>query len=152
MSALASGLVDFVDTLGLTEIDLLGWSLGGIVVQAVTLQRPDLVRRLVVAGSSPGGGVPGMPQADPKIWQGGDQTGQRRRRFPLSLLPRHRARTRTGHAVAAPIGPSHTIRRPRAGLLGDDAGTVGRHRINGLERVGSSGRGDDSGTGCQRRP
>lgn len=69
MDALAGGLVEFVEALGLTEIDLLGWSLGGIVVQAVTLQRPALVRRLVVAGSSPGGGVPGMPQADPKIWQ-----------------------------------------------------------------------------------
>ncbi|WP_431816562.1 alpha/beta fold hydrolase [Gordonia jacobaea] len=69
MSALAGGLIEFVEALGLAEIDLLGWSLGGIVVQAVTLQRPDLVRRLVVAGSSPGGGVPGMPQPDPRIWQ-----------------------------------------------------------------------------------
>ncbi len=69
MDALAGGLIEFVDALGLTEIDLLGWSLGGIVVQAATLQRPSLVRRLIVAGSSPGGGVPGMPQADPRIWQ-----------------------------------------------------------------------------------
>lgn len=69
MAALADGLTEFVDTLGLSEVDLLGWSLGGIVVQAATLQRPDLVRRLIVAGSSPGGGVPGMPQPDPKIWQ-----------------------------------------------------------------------------------
>jgi pimeloyl-ACP methyl ester carboxylesterase len=45
MDALADGLIDFVDALALAEIDLLGWSLGGIVVQAVTLRRPDLVRR-----------------------------------------------------------------------------------------------------------
>lgn len=69
MTGLAGGLIDFVDTLGLTGIDLLGWSLGGIVVQAVALARPALIRRLIVAGSSPGGGVPGMPQPDPKIWQ-----------------------------------------------------------------------------------
>ncbi|MGV9859052.1 alpha/beta fold hydrolase [Gordonia sp. NPDC003425] len=69
MHALAGGLIDFVEALNLRQIDLLGWSLGGIVVQEATLQRPDLVRRLVVAGSSPGGGVPGMPQADPRIWQ-----------------------------------------------------------------------------------
>ncbi|MBI5341569.1 MAG: alpha/beta hydrolase [Mycolicibacterium rufum] len=69
MDALAAGLTEFVDALGLTEIDLLGWSLGGIVVQAAALQRPDLVRRVIVAGSSPGGGVPGMPQPDPRIWQ-----------------------------------------------------------------------------------
>ncbi|UVO12528.1 alpha/beta hydrolase [Mycobacterium sp. SVM_VP21] len=69
MDALAGGLIEFVEALGLAEVDLLGWSLGGIVVQAATLQRPDLVRRLIVAGSSPGGGVPGMPQPDPRIWQ-----------------------------------------------------------------------------------
>jgi pimeloyl-ACP methyl ester carboxylesterase len=69
MDALAGGLIEFVEALGLSEIDLLGWSLGGIVVQAATLQRPELVRRLIVAGSSPGGGVPGMPQPDPTIWQ-----------------------------------------------------------------------------------
>lgn len=69
IDGLAGGLADFVDALGLAEVDLLGWSLGGIVVQAATLQRPDLVRRLIVAGSSPGGGVPGMPQPDPRIWQ-----------------------------------------------------------------------------------
>ncbi|KAA1430188.1 alpha/beta fold hydrolase [Mycolicibacter arupensis] len=69
MDALAGGLIEFVEALGLAEIDLLGWSLGGIVVQAATLQRPGLVRRLIVAGSSPGGGVPGMPQPDPRIWE-----------------------------------------------------------------------------------
>lgn len=69
MTDLAGGLLDFVDGLGLAEIDLLGWSLGGIVVQAAALARPGLVRRLIVAGSSPGGGVPDMPQPDPRIWQ-----------------------------------------------------------------------------------
>lgn len=69
MDGLAGGLVEFAEALGLAEIDLLGWSLGGIVVQAVTLLRPDLVRRLIVAGSSPGGGVPNMPQPDPRVWQ-----------------------------------------------------------------------------------
>ncbi|MEZ0356362.1 alpha/beta fold hydrolase [Mycobacterium sp. SA01] len=69
MDALAGGLAEFVDALGLAQVDLLGWSLGGIVVQAATLNRPDLVRRLIVAGSSPGGGVPDMPAPDPRIWQ-----------------------------------------------------------------------------------
>jgi len=69
MAGLAGGLIEFIDVLGLTHVDLLGWSLGGIVVQAATLQRPDLVRRLIVAGSSPGGGVPGMPSPDPRVWQ-----------------------------------------------------------------------------------
>src|SRR6185312_8026274 len=42
-------------------VDLLGWSLGGIVAQEVARRRPELVRKLVVAGSAPGGQIPGAP-------------------------------------------------------------------------------------------
>jgi pimeloyl-ACP methyl ester carboxylesterase len=45
-------------------VDVLGWSMGGAVAIALTLDYPHLVRRLVVAGSGPGG-VPGRePVAD----------------------------------------------------------------------------------------
>jgi pimeloyl-ACP methyl ester carboxylesterase len=57
---MADGLLEFVDALSLDRIDLLGWSMGGAIVQAATLKRPALVRRLVSAGSGPGG-VPGTP-------------------------------------------------------------------------------------------
>jgi pimeloyl-ACP methyl ester carboxylesterase len=53
--------IEFTGTLGLQQADLLGWSLGGHVAQGVALARPDLVRRLVVAGSGPGR-VPGARQ------------------------------------------------------------------------------------------
>ncbi|EPX55964.1 alpha/beta hydrolase fold having protein [Cystobacter fuscus DSM 2262] len=56
----------FIDALELTKVDLLGWSLGGIVAQQVALDRPQLVRRLVIAGSSPGGITDG-PQAHPRV-------------------------------------------------------------------------------------
>lgn len=69
IDGLAAGLLEFVKALALPQVDLLGWSLGGIAVQAAALQEPELVRRLVVAGSSPGGGVPGQPGADPRVWQ-----------------------------------------------------------------------------------
>jgi pimeloyl-ACP methyl ester carboxylesterase len=55
----ADGAIEFIDALGLHEVDLLGWSLGGGVAQAVTRRRPDVVRKLIVAGSGPGQ-VPGM--------------------------------------------------------------------------------------------
>jgi pimeloyl-ACP methyl ester carboxylesterase len=58
----AAGVIEFIEALGLSAVDLLGWSLGGIVAQEVTHRRPDLVRRLVVAGSSPVGPVPGQPE------------------------------------------------------------------------------------------
>jgi pimeloyl-ACP methyl ester carboxylesterase len=46
----------FVDALGLTEIDLFGFSIGGFVAQEVALQRPHLVRRIILAGTGPQGG------------------------------------------------------------------------------------------------
>jgi len=68
IDGLAAGLLEFVKALDLDQADFFGWSLGGIVVQAAALQEPEQVRRLVVAGSSPGG-VPGQPAPDPRVWQ-----------------------------------------------------------------------------------
>lgn len=58
IAEMADHASSFVGALKLDQIDLLGWSMGGAVAQALTLARPSLVRRLVVAGSGPGG-VPG---------------------------------------------------------------------------------------------
>ena len=57
----ADGAIEFIEALGLPLVDLLGWSLGGIVAQEVARRRPELVRKLVVAGSAPGGQIPGAP-------------------------------------------------------------------------------------------
>src|SRR5271167_4641858 len=46
----------FIKALGLTKVDVLGFSLGGLVAQEVTLQAPDLVRRLVLVGTGPRSG------------------------------------------------------------------------------------------------
>jgi len=46
----------FIDALGLTAVDLFGFSIGGFVAQEVALQRPHLVRRVVLAGTGPQGG------------------------------------------------------------------------------------------------
>jgi pimeloyl-ACP methyl ester carboxylesterase len=42
--------------LGLPKVDMLGFSIGGFVAQGITLQAPDLVRRLVLVGTGPRGG------------------------------------------------------------------------------------------------
>lgn len=68
IEGLAQGLLDFVEALGLSQVDLLGWSMGGNVVQVASLLRPTLVRRLIVAGSGPGR-VPGLPAAPDKVGQ-----------------------------------------------------------------------------------
>jgi pimeloyl-ACP methyl ester carboxylesterase len=56
VTAMARDAIAFTDALGLRRIDLLGYSLGGEVAQELTLLRPQLVRRLVLAATGPQGG------------------------------------------------------------------------------------------------
>jgi pimeloyl-ACP methyl ester carboxylesterase len=56
IEAMARDAITFTDALGLTTIDVVGHSMGGLVAQEVALARPDLVRRLVLAGTGPRGG------------------------------------------------------------------------------------------------
>src|SRR3954447_14821388 len=56
VTAMARDALAFTDTLGLQQIDLLGFSLGGHVAQELVLLRPRVVRRLVLAGTAPQGG------------------------------------------------------------------------------------------------
>jgi pimeloyl-ACP methyl ester carboxylesterase len=53
---MARDVLLFVDALGLEQIDLLGFSLGGYIAQELALLRPRLVRRIVLAGTAPQGG------------------------------------------------------------------------------------------------
>jgi pimeloyl-ACP methyl ester carboxylesterase len=55
-TAMAHDALAFVDALGLRSIDLFGFSIGGFIAQELTLIRPQLVRRLVLAGTGPEGG------------------------------------------------------------------------------------------------
>src|SRR4051812_12550605 len=64
---MAHDALTFVDALGITTIDLLGYSIGGFVAQELTLIRPHLVRRLVLAGTGPQGGV-GMHRWPPDVF------------------------------------------------------------------------------------
>lgn len=59
IEAMARGAITFLASLGLSEIDLLGFSIGSFVAQEIALTRTSLVRRLVLASSAPRG-APGM--------------------------------------------------------------------------------------------
>lgn len=48
--------IAFIRALGYQQVDLLGFSLGGGVAQMVALQAPELVRRMILAGTGPKGG------------------------------------------------------------------------------------------------
>lgn len=67
LDGFAEGAVEFIEALGLTKVDLLGWSLGGFVAQRLAAHHPELVRRIIVAGSGPTGWVPGAPEASQKV-------------------------------------------------------------------------------------
>ena len=47
---------DFISALGFEKVDLLGYSLGGMVAQQLVDDHPDLVRRILLVGTGPRGG------------------------------------------------------------------------------------------------
>ena len=48
--------IAFIRSMGLKRVDLFGFSLGGGVAQMIALQQPQLVRRMILAGTGPRGG------------------------------------------------------------------------------------------------
>lgn len=68
IAAMARVAGELIDELGFAEVDLLGWSMGGAVVQRLTLDRPGLVRRALLAATGPGG-VAEAPRPPDKVWQ-----------------------------------------------------------------------------------
>lgn len=56
IDAMAADAVAFIRALGHDQVDLLGFSLGGGVAQVITLEHPELVRRVILAGTGPAGG------------------------------------------------------------------------------------------------
>jgi pimeloyl-ACP methyl ester carboxylesterase len=54
---MADHAMRFLGTLGLTKVDVLGFSLGGMVAQVMALKRPTLLRRIILTGTGPEGGV-----------------------------------------------------------------------------------------------
>lgn len=52
---MAAHAIDFIKALGLSQVDVLGFSIGGMVAQEIALQGGDLVRRLILVGTGPRG-------------------------------------------------------------------------------------------------
>jgi pimeloyl-ACP methyl ester carboxylesterase len=53
---MARDAVTFVQALGLSEVDLFGFSMGGMVAQVIAAEHPALVRKVILAGTGPAGG------------------------------------------------------------------------------------------------
>jgi pimeloyl-ACP methyl ester carboxylesterase len=57
VEAMARDAVAFIRALGFEQVDLLGFSLGGMISQVIAELEPDLVRKMILAGTGPAGGV-----------------------------------------------------------------------------------------------
>jgi len=57
----AANAARFIRALGLGQADVLGFSMGGFVAQAIAIHEPELVRKVVLVGTGPGGN----PETDP---------------------------------------------------------------------------------------
>jgi pimeloyl-ACP methyl ester carboxylesterase len=62
---MGTNAVAFIKALRLAKVDVLGFSIGGLVAQEIALQAPDLVRRLVLVGTGPRSGE-GMASLTPE--------------------------------------------------------------------------------------
>ncbi|HEY1531697.1 MAG TPA: alpha/beta hydrolase [Galbitalea sp.] len=78
IARMALDAIDFVDGLGVGEVDLLGFSIGSFLAQEIALVRPGIVRKVVLASSAPQGatgmhgwaadviGAVGKPETSPE--------------------------------------------------------------------------------------
>src|SRR6266851_1982777 len=62
---MAANAAAFIRAVGLTRVDVLGFSLGGLVAQELALAEPELVRRLILLGTGPRSGE-GMASLTPE--------------------------------------------------------------------------------------
>lgn len=56
MEQMADDAIAFVKALGFRQVDLFGFSMGGMIAQEMVLKEPELVRRMILAGTGPAGG------------------------------------------------------------------------------------------------
>ena len=67
VAEMAEDAIAVILALGFDEVDLIGFSLGGFVAQDIVLKEPDVIRKLILAGTGPAGGE-GIEQVGPVSW------------------------------------------------------------------------------------
>src|SRR5215217_1433531 len=53
---MARDAVSFIRALGVDQVDIFGFSMGGMIAQVIAQQQPRLVRKMIIAGTGPAGG------------------------------------------------------------------------------------------------
>ena len=64
---MAEDVFAFLDGLGITTCDVLGFSLGGMIAQQMAQERPSIFRRIILVGTAPRGGEDIMHLEKPRL-------------------------------------------------------------------------------------
>ena len=86
IAQLADDAARVIEVLGIERTSLLGWSMGGFIVQKLALQHPGLITKLILLSTDPGGADADLASA--KVWSqlidmSGTPHGQARRLLSL---------------------------------------------------------------------
>jgi pimeloyl-ACP methyl ester carboxylesterase len=132
---MAADAAAFVKALGLTEVDVLGFSLGGLIAQTLAIAEPKLVRRVVLVGTGPRSGE-GMATLTPEAQEIFGATPPMRSRtiFGCACTSRPRSGARPPAAISSSgsgCGARVAIRRSAKRLLRHSS----KHSGNGARRA-----------------
>ncbi|GIJ87123.1 hypothetical protein Asppvi_006027 [Aspergillus pseudoviridinutans] len=68
LEAMGSTVVDFLTSIGVSKVDILGFSLGGMIAQYIVVSHPRLVNKLILAGTQ-SSYTEGVVFGDPEIME-----------------------------------------------------------------------------------
>jgi pimeloyl-ACP methyl ester carboxylesterase len=54
---MAADAITFIKAMGFEQVDLFGFSMGGMIAQEIVQMEPQLVRKMIITGTGPAGGV-----------------------------------------------------------------------------------------------
>jgi len=111
IDAMADQASALVSTLHLGRIDVLGWSMGSMIAQALAVRRPSQVRRLVLCASFPGNGTAVPPsRQELNAFESGEP-----KKVMAALFPADQTPAQNGYLAAissypaAPPAPAATV-------------------------------------------
>ena len=113
VEAIAKDAIAFFGALGLAQVDLIGFSLGGFIAQVIAHDRPDLLAGTNSSGTGPAGGEGASNLA--AVLQGAFQNARpkkHRERLCSSLRPRRARRPPTHFLRACKRARTIAIRLP----------------------------------------
>ena len=99
IDAMAEDTATFIEALGLKQVDVLGFSIGGFIAQELALKRADLLRRVILAGTGPRGGQ-GMQENTPEVAKAATSANPGPTRAFLFFSPSKESQAAAAHFLA----------------------------------------------------